>query len=110
MVGEGHGEEAAEGVEEGDGGEACGAEDAAGVAGSSGAGVELAEVGSGAPADEVPCGDEAADEVAGGEGEEWHGVWDGGVGRGGRRVGKWGWRGCGWRLPWWAGAGRVRVA
>jgi hypothetical protein len=37
-------------------------------------------------------------------------VWDGGVGRGGRRVGKWGWRGCGWRLPWWAGAGRVRVA
>lgn len=84
MVGEGHGEEAAEGVEEGDGDEACGAEDAAGVAGSGGAGVEVAEVGAGAPADEVPCGDETADEVAGGEGEEGHG--DGG---------------------WWAGAGRA---
>ena len=90
MVGEGHGEEAAEGVEEGDGGEAGGAEDASGVACSGGAGVEMAEVCAGEPADEVPCGDEAADEVAGGEGEEGHGDGDGGLGRRVRRGGKWG--------------------
>ncbi len=82
VVGEGHGEEAAKGVEEGYDGEACGAEDASGVAGTGGAGVELAEVCAGAPADEVPCGDEAADEVAGGEGEEGHGDW-------GRWAGAW---------------------